>query len=188
MGALHIEMASFSMLGDWLKGSEWIQLLTLANVTTPDTAESFLSGSHVKRTRYAHQVTAVALYRLLKDAYNCKISDQDATPCFKEWQDSMRKQSAQFNYWNTVLELEMMLLTFVRSIREGDFEMYIYITCLENIAPWMFSLDHVPYSRWLPVFIQNLKDLHVKHYDVYKEFSKGKFTVQKSSRKFSSIR
>ena len=61
-----------------------------------------------------------------------------------------------------------MLLRFIRSIREGDFEMYL--ACLENIAPWMFSLDHVHYARWLPVFIQNLKDLHVKHYDVYKEF------------------
>ena len=58
---------------------------------------------------------------------------------------------------------------------------------LRNIAAWMFSLDNVHYVKWLPVFIQNLKDLHAEHYDVYKEFSKGKFTVRKSSRKCSCI-
>ena len=41
----------------------------------------------------------------------------------------MRKQSAQFNYWNTVLELEMILQDFIRSIREGD------LTCFRNTAP-----------------------------------------------------
>ena len=45
------------LFSHWSKGSEWIQLLTLANVTRPCTEESFLSGSHVKRTRYDHHVT-----------------------------------------------------------------------------------------------------------------------------------
>ena len=59
---LHIEMAALKMLGDWLKGSGWVQALVQAEITTQGTADSFLKAAHVVRTRQAHQVTASALY------------------------------------------------------------------------------------------------------------------------------
>ena len=40
-GGLHIEMAALKTLGDWLKGSGWVQALVPANVTTPGIADSF---------------------------------------------------------------------------------------------------------------------------------------------------
>ena len=48
---LHIEMAALKMLGDWLKGSGWVQVLVQAEITTPGTADSFLKAAHVARTR-----------------------------------------------------------------------------------------------------------------------------------------
>ena len=69
MGGLHIEMNLLKLLGDWLCGSGWITSLVQANVTTSGRAESMLSGSHVTRTRYAHQVTAGSLKILLDRAY-----------------------------------------------------------------------------------------------------------------------
>ena len=97
----------------------------------------------------------------------------------------MRKISTNFEYWYTVLELQSILLTFVRSIRICDFQMFI--ASLENIVPWMFSLDHVHYSRWMPIFIQNLKDLKLWHNDIYEQFLNGDFTMVKSLKKFSVI-
>ena len=63
-GGLHIEMVVLKMLGDWLKESGWVQALVQADITTPGTADSYLQGVHVARTRRAHQVTAAALYIL----------------------------------------------------------------------------------------------------------------------------
>ena len=63
----------------------------------------------------------------------------------------------------------------------------MFIASLENIVPWMFSLDHVHYSRWMPIFIQNLKDLKLWHNDIYEQFLNGDFTMVKSLKKFSAI-
>ena len=57
-------MAVLKMLGNWLKGSGWVQPLVQANITTPGKADSYLQAAHVARTRRAHQVTAAALYIL----------------------------------------------------------------------------------------------------------------------------
>uniref|UniRef100_UPI00358E92D9 uncharacterized protein n=1 Tax=Myxine glutinosa TaxID=7769 RepID=UPI00358E92D9 len=81
-GGLHIEMAALRTLGDWLKGSGWVQALVQAEIVTAGTADSFLRASHVLRTRRAHQVTAAALYILQHRAYNHY--------CFRsEWNESL---------------------------------------------------------------------------------------------------
>ena len=53
-GGLHIEMAALKTLGDWLKGSGWVQAVVQANVTTPGIADCFLQAAYVARTIRAH--------------------------------------------------------------------------------------------------------------------------------------
>ena len=65
MGGLHIEMASLRVLCDWLDGSGWCRAIEEAKVTTSGRADAMIGGKHVTRTRWAHQVTAAALYALL---------------------------------------------------------------------------------------------------------------------------
>ena len=48
MGGLHIEMATLNMIGDWLEGSEWSELLVSAQIHTSGTADALLSAGHVK--------------------------------------------------------------------------------------------------------------------------------------------
>ena len=184
MGGLHIEMATLSMIGDWLEGSGWSDLITTAQVFTSGTSEALLSAFHVKKSRYAHQVSVAALHLLLKTAYE-KRQTAESEESFDSWVDSARKKSAQFEYAFVTYELELLLLMFVKSIRVADFKMFC--DALEQIIPWMFALDHVHYARWLPVFLQDLKELSTRHPDVYQEFLSGKFTVQKTNRKFSSM-
>ena len=43
--------------GDYLEGSGWTTALTQANVASSGTADSFLSASHLTRTRHGHQVS-----------------------------------------------------------------------------------------------------------------------------------
>ena len=90
-----------------------------------------------------------------------------------------------FKFWNLILQLELLLFEFVKSIRSGNLQ--LYINTLMKIAPWMFALDHHNYARWLPVHINEMSQLQQNHPDVYEEFLKGIFSVQKSNRKFSRI-
>ncbi len=69
LGGLHIEMVALKCLGDWLNESGWTNALIQATIALPGKADSFLKGSHVTRTRHAHQVTAACLYLLLVRAY-----------------------------------------------------------------------------------------------------------------------
>ena len=75
LGPLHSEMLLEKLLGDWLRDSGWIAILIDAEVTTPGRAEAMLKGSHVTRTRYVHQVTALSLSILRREAYTKCTSD-----------------------------------------------------------------------------------------------------------------
>ena len=64
--AIYIEMATLATLGYLFDGSGWTNDLTQAGIATLGTADSFLKGAHVKRTRHAHQVTSSALSIMLQ--------------------------------------------------------------------------------------------------------------------------
>ena len=61
LGPLHSEMLIEKLLGDWLRDSGWTAILIDAEVTSPGRAEVLLKGTHVTKTCYAHQVTALSL-------------------------------------------------------------------------------------------------------------------------------
>ena len=67
-GGLHLEMGMWNMLGDYLACSGWTIALADAGVATSGTADSFLKSSHVTRTRHAHTITSVVLYKLQQQA------------------------------------------------------------------------------------------------------------------------
>ena len=73
---------------------------------------------------------------------------------------------------------------FVKSVRSADFD--LFVRCLEDILPWVFALDHVNYARWLAVFVQDLKRIPNQR-NVFHEFLRGRFTVQKTGLVFSNM-
>lgn len=185
MGGLHIEMASLKMVGHWLKGSGWDSALVQADITTSGRADAILKASHITRSRYAHQVSACALHMLKQRAYKASIVDNSDPDDFTTWVQKQCEAHPQFLFWSTALELELLVLEFVRSTREGNFPLYIQI--VGKLVPWMFALDLVNYSRWLPIHIRDLVNLKERHPSVYVEFEQGKFVVQKSQHLFSKI-
>ena len=104
-------------------------------------------------------------------------------------QDNTRQDSSSiaecFHLTNIDLSLEMMLLVYVRSLRESNFD--LYVQSLAQIVPWMFALDHTHYSRWLSVHIRDMTSLSVNHPNIHAGFRAGKFVVRKTQNKFSAI-
>ena len=172
-------MGFLALIGSFVTGSGWVEALEESGVATSGKADSFLWGAHVKRSRYAHQVTACSLYQLLSDSY----SESSAT--YFETFSNEKSSVPQFRFWLTTLELELLLLTFVLSLREGNF--HLYIEALHKMAPCFFSLDRVNYSRWLPVHIRDMQALSRTHPDILRNFVEGKFVIRSSEKNFSSI-
>ena len=188
MGGLHIEMASLRMLGHWLDGSGWVHCLVQSGFTTSGVAESFIHASHVKRTRYAHTVTAAALYLAQQNAYRdfCNgLADEGDKLNFNDWCKQKKTSSTQFLYWDTVLDLELLMLSFVRSIREQNFA--LYIESIQKLAPWFFVLDQTNYARWLSVHVRDMLSLKDSHPSVQAEFVAGNFSISKTCKNFSAI-
>ncbi|KAI8503415.1 hypothetical protein Bbelb_192360 [Branchiostoma belcheri] len=187
LGGLHIEMTSFKMLGQWLEGSGWVEAIQEAKLATSGTAESFLKASHITRTRHAHQVTACVLYLLLRKAYDEYVTTTTYGPpmSFDVWCIQRKAEHPQFMYWYTTLELELLVLAFVRSLRTGNFD--LYRDTLTELTPWLFALNHTHYARWMPVHVRDMCNLDSTHPDVAQEFRSGKFVMSKSRRKFSLL-
>ena len=140
MGGLHIEMNLLKLLGDWLRGSGQVASLIQADITS-GRAEALLSGSHVTRTRYAHQVTAGSLKLLQDSAYQEYLKNEQETLNFDRWKEKQCQEQPQFKYWAIVLNLELSVLQFIRSIRERNFP--LYVQSLRQIVSWLFALDHI---------------------------------------------
>ena len=96
-GGLDIEMAAYKMLGKWTEGSGWTVVLVNAGVATQGVADSFITTSHLTRTRRAHQVTAASLFIIMGRAYNTykvKAEEDGGTVMSNEdWKKAMAEKS-----------------------------------------------------------------------------------------------
>lgn len=172
-----------AVIGTWLEGSGWEEMVVKCGLTTSGRAEGLLKSDHIKRARYAHEVSLAALNILLFEHFEVDENAADSEYC--QWIETKRRQSAQFQYWITTMELQAILLQFVKSLRTGDFDEYILV--LESMCPWYLVTDHTHYGRWLPVFVANMKQLPTTNPQVYQQFKKGHFTSRQTNRKFSCI-
>ena len=124
LGGLHIEMASWKTVGDWLENSGWTDALVEANISSSGRADSFLKASHVSRTRYAHQVSTSCLYIMMQKAYKhyTEVQEDDLVLPFESWCAQRSAASPQFQYWSITFELELAVVDLVQSLRQGDFK------------------------------------------------------------------
>ena len=85
----------------------------------------------------------------------------------------------QFYFWYTALQLELLVFSFVKSLREANFAMYVDF--LTKLTLWFFSLDHTKYARWVPVHICDMVSLSTIRPEPAMEFMNGNFTVRKTN-------
>ena len=175
LGSLHLEKAFLTCLGDLLAGSGWENLLVEADIIGSGSAKGLLSAGHITKTRLMHEVTALALCRLQNDAFQSLQLDVDEM-------DQRNSSNINFMYWNQIMNLEILVLSFVRAHREGNFEMYI--ETLKELVGLFFVLDHQNYARWVPVHI---RDMMMLPPSVKTEFENGNFVLSKTGKRFSSI-
>ena len=188
LGPLHIEQVCYKTLGSFLDSSGWTEILSSASIETAGlTAESFLSASHIVKTRYAHQVTAASLYIHLSESYNTYTQEEIMGPImnFDMWCNYKSKYHPTFKFWYLALQFELTTLSHVRSVRSGN--MKLYITSMEEICPWLYALNRQNYARWLPIHIRDMKSLPTMHPSVNEKFENGHFTMCEKCKKFSRI-
>ena len=78
LGVLHIEMVMLGCLGDLLEDSGWTVALSNSGITSPGN-DALLTGHDVAKTKYMHQVTALALHQLMVSSYDEHIESKSST-------------------------------------------------------------------------------------------------------------
>ena len=137
--------------------------------------------NQIKRTRYCVQVTLCSLYQELVDTVKADGSTLDPW----KWLEEKSLSSSMAHYWSLVINLQIEILVFVRSIREGNF--HLYVQSLRNLLEWFFALDHTNDARWLTIHVFNLILLPITHPDVYQQLLKGFFSFAETKRPFSRM-
>ena len=171
-------MSSTLVVGDLLEASGLTTVLAEAEVASAGVAGSFLKVEHLTQTRHAHQVTALALAKLQKDAYDLMGQNEED---YEKWKAELSKQSPTFMFWDQILHLEILVLIFVRAHRQKDFA--LYVATKEAPVPWFFTLDQTNYAQWLPVHLHDLRALP----DITSEELHKYWVFPKSTNIFSSM-
>ena len=179
-GGLHIEKSLLLMHSDFIEGSGLPQLLGIRNLSICNLQTTVLSVTDITGARYALQVSACAIYNQLSSAH---LSSESSLSIF-DWLIEKSKKSVMALYWRQILELQIYILIYIRSIRESNFELHTAV--LHALMKWYFSLDHIHYSRWLTVHLFDLVNLQQNHPDVYQNFCKGYFSFKKTCAEFSA--
>ena len=115
LGPQHTEQNFIKVIGAWLEGSGWTKIYEYSSDTFKGKADSFLSCADVagiKSSRYAHQVPLAALVTLANEAFQAQSQFRN----YKDCKEDLKRRSATGTYWFTVIELEMLLFSFVRSL------------------------------------------------------------------------
>lgn len=79
-----------------------------------------------------HQISALALAKFQQDAFS-QTDLLQIEEAKEAWRQDMTEKSPRFQYWNTVLRLEVLVLTFVRTHCKGNFQ--LYVEALKTSAP-----------------------------------------------------
>ena len=110
------------------------------------------------------------------------LTDSDLHRLLKEFDDEVSPTS---QYWRDYMKMTSLLLQFIRAERIGDWK--LHTDTVVKMLPWFAIHDHTNYTRWLSVYIADIKGLPDCHPDVFSEFSNGNFVVSQNKNKFSQI-
>ena len=181
LGGLHIEQEVLTIHGDFINGSGLAEILENNNLSTIGSSSAALDVNDIKRSRYCLQVSLCALYKKLKEAH----VNSDSPLSLLEWLDECTQTREMAFYFKMIVELELTILIFVRSLREGNY--HLLIESLWQLLKWFFALDKYNYARWCTVHWFDLAKLSQVCPSAYSEMMKGHFSFQKSRRQFSRM-
>ena len=69
LGGLHIEKLIYEVLEDYFEGSGWSTAICNGGVASSGESQTYTGVHLITRSRYFHQVSALALHVLLEKAY-----------------------------------------------------------------------------------------------------------------------
>ncbi|XP_071479491.1 uncharacterized protein [Diadema antillarum] len=99
--------------------------------------------------------------------------------------DRSFSDNPNFVLWSTYMEMVEVLLDFIRSERDGNWN--LHLETFEAMLPWLTVYDHTNYARWGPVYLSDMRLLSKTAPSIHAEFAAGNFVVKRSKRCFNQV-
>ena len=80
---------------------------------------------------------------------------------FEDCCEHCKLQSLQFQFWHHVLSMELVILIFIRSLREANFSLYHQALC--ELILYLLTKNNVNYAWWLPIHLLDVMALEEGH-------------------------
>ena len=120
-GSLHIENLILRLCGSLIEESGLDKIMPSCGLFIIGT-DSLISVTHIKRARCCIQVAACVMFSLLTSAYQVSGSIGPVL----QWLKNQSEESEICHYRYIIIDSMLNLLNFIRSIRKGNFGLYVY--------------------------------------------------------------
>ena len=177
--ALLIEKELLIANGHLVAGIGLDKILGNKSIDTAGLQSATVDVNHIHKARYSIQLSVVSIYTCLEQVHKARNS---VLPLFS-WVEERSASSRMFKYWILIMKFQINYQVFVRTMREGNFKLFVKI--LISLVKYFFIFYHYNYARWLSMHIQDLLSLPITRPQLYQDFERGNFVVQILSREFS---
>ena len=96
----------------------------------------------------------LSLSRCIDETFKICFEIQNEFSNFNDWKRHSIQSNINSCYWFQVIELESLFFSFINSLRDADF--LLFVKFLKDTISRMSLLDYVHYARWLSVFVKDL--------------------------------
>ena len=103
----------------------------------------------------------------------------------KVFEDKSISSSEQCRYLCGFQSIINSIKNLVRSDRDGDF--LLAMKSIQELCPIFLGLDGINYLRYASFYLELLKQLKIKHPDLYQEFLKGNHVIKTRDGKFNAV-
>ena len=158
--------------GSLIEGSGLDKSMVSCGLSTVAT-DSLVSVNHTKRASYCIQVAAFVMFSLLISAHK-KNGEKGSV---QQWLKNQIEESEMCHYWYVIIDLMLNLLIFARSIRGGNFS--LYVSSLKQVVKWHYACHHYHYAHRVTVHLYDVVNLPTASPYLYKCFSDSYFAFQK---------
>lgn len=115
---------------------------------------------------------------------HCRAMTDSIFTKFKEWKNNSSNENVQFWAYFTD-NVYPVARDLTHSIRTANWD--LFVSSIRRAINLFFVTGRTNYSRWCPLFLEDLKDLQRRFPMVYKEFKAGGFVHQHSNRSGSAV-
>ena len=188
LGSFHIELAFFKVLGKIIVESRGPYIIEACGICI----KSFISGLSYNKCKRMHEILAAAFEALHFERFldtqegiekiidiikleiknrktNCSVYSKEEDEVLDRYDKFCQEIENDVNgktgaFWMKYINFTHIYHNFARSVRTGDFE--LYIACLPELTNFFFAFNHVNYARWLVKYCDALIKLPDTHAEV----------------------